>query len=161
MTVALDNSTWELRGYQREAIDLFDKSGAGVVVLPCGAGKTVVGIGAMVEGQSSTLILVTNSVSARQWRDEIIARSEPRRHHAGKLAVIVGGDLAGGRPADVVEGVVGEQGQGLSLSVLDRQDADIRVCRAGRPVDDVRRGARVHLHLIHLAERIERHLTRL
>jgi len=75
MTVALDNSTWELRGYQREAIDLFDKSGAGVVVLPCGAGKTVVGIGAMVEGQSSTLILVTNSVSARQWRDEIIART--------------------------------------------------------------------------------------
>lgn len=75
MTVALDNSTWELRGYQREAIDLFEKSGAGVVVLPCGAGKTVVGIGAMVEGQSSTLILVTNSVSARQWRDEIIART--------------------------------------------------------------------------------------
>ena len=75
MTVALDNSNWELRGYQREAIDLFDKSGAGVVVLPCGAGKTVVGIGAMVEGQSSTLILVTNSVSARQWRDEIIART--------------------------------------------------------------------------------------
>ena len=75
MTVALDNATWDLRGYQREAIDLFDKSGAGVVVLPCGAGKTVVGIGAMVEGQSSTLILVTNSVSARQWRDEIIART--------------------------------------------------------------------------------------
>ena len=75
MTVELDNSSWELRGYQREAIDLFSSSGAGVVVLPCGAGKTVVGIGAMVEGQSSTLILVTNSVSARQWRDEIIART--------------------------------------------------------------------------------------
>ena len=75
MAVALDNTSWDLRGYQREAIDLFDKSGAGVVVLPCGAGKTVVGIGAMVEGQSSTLILVTNSVSARQWRDEIIART--------------------------------------------------------------------------------------
>jgi len=75
MAVKLDNSSWELRGYQREAIDLFSSSGAGVVVLPCGAGKTVVGIGAMVEGQSSTLILVTNSVSARQWRDEIIART--------------------------------------------------------------------------------------
>lgn len=75
MTVALDNASWNLRGYQREAIDLFSASGAGVVVLPCGAGKTVVGIGAMVEGQSSTLILVTNSVSARQWRDEIIART--------------------------------------------------------------------------------------
>lgn len=75
MTVALDNASWNLRGYQREAIDLFSASGAGVVVLPCGAGKTVVGIGAMVEGQSSTLILVTNAVSARQWRDEIIART--------------------------------------------------------------------------------------
>ena len=37
MQVAFDTGSWNLRGYQREAIDLFDKSGAGVVVLPCGA----------------------------------------------------------------------------------------------------------------------------
>jgi DNA excision repair protein ERCC-3 len=75
MAVDFDTASWSLRGYQREAIDLFGKSGAGVVVLPCGAGKTVVGIGAMVETAATTLILVTNSVSARQWRDEILSRT--------------------------------------------------------------------------------------
>ncbi|MEY4477098.1 MAG: hypothetical protein RJA31_602, partial [Actinomycetota bacterium] len=68
------------------AVDLFSDSGAGVVVLPCGAGKTVVGIGAMVEAQSSTLILVTNSVSARQWRDEILARTSLTEEQIGEYS---------------------------------------------------------------------------
>lgn len=75
MDLAFEGANWSMRDYQRKAVDLFSDAGAGVVVLPCGAGKTVVGIGAMVEAQASTLILVTNSVSARQWRDEIIART--------------------------------------------------------------------------------------
>ncbi|MEN9740156.1 MAG: hypothetical protein RLZ72_422 [Actinomycetota bacterium] len=77
---------WEMRGYQRHAVDLFSESGAGVVVLPCGAGKTVVGIGAMVEAQASTLILVTNSVSARQWRDEILARTSLTEDEIGEYS---------------------------------------------------------------------------
>ena len=77
---------WEMRGYQRKAVELFSDSGAGVVVLPCGAGKTVVGIGAMVEAQSSTLILVTNSVSARQWRDEILARTSLTEDEIGEYS---------------------------------------------------------------------------
>ena len=64
LDINFEGADWQMRGYQRKAVDLFSDSGAGVVVLPCGAGKTVVGIGAMVEAQSSTLILVTNSVSA-------------------------------------------------------------------------------------------------
>lgn len=75
MSVDLDTRSWSMRDYQRDAIDLFDKSGAGVVVLPCGAGKTVVGIGAMARTAATTLILVTNAVSARQWREEILART--------------------------------------------------------------------------------------
>ena len=75
LDVELVTNGWSMRGYQQQAIDLFSQSGAGVVVLPCGAGKTVVGIGSMVAAHASTLILVTNAVSARQWRDEILART--------------------------------------------------------------------------------------
>jgi len=75
LDVELVTNGWHMRGYQQHAIDLFSATGAGVVVLPCGAGKTVVGIGSMVAAHASTLILVTNAVSARQWRDEILART--------------------------------------------------------------------------------------
>jgi DNA excision repair protein ERCC-3 len=74
--VLLDDSTgFSLRGYQVEAIDSFLASGTGVVVLPCGAGKTLVGAGALARASARTLILVTNTVSARQWRAELIART--------------------------------------------------------------------------------------
>jgi len=68
-------ASWHLRPYQQDAIDSFYRSGSGVVVLPCGAGKTLVGVGAMATAKTTTLILVTNAVSARQWRDELLART--------------------------------------------------------------------------------------
>jgi DNA excision repair protein ERCC-3 len=73
--IALDEDGWELRPYQRESVDTFSKDGSGVVVLPCGAGKTLVGAAAMATNKTTTLILVTNTVSARQWRDELLART--------------------------------------------------------------------------------------
>jgi DNA excision repair protein ERCC-3 len=66
---------WSLRPYQREAVDGFWHGGSGVVVLPCGAGKTLVGAGAMARAKATTLILVTNTVAARQWKDELIRRT--------------------------------------------------------------------------------------
>lgn len=66
---------WDLRPYQQDAIDHFFRGGSGVVVLPCGAGKTLVGAGAMAAAKTTTLILVTNTVSARQWRDELLKRT--------------------------------------------------------------------------------------
>ena len=66
---------WQLRPYQAEAADGFWHGGSGVVVLPCGAGKTLVGAAAMARSKTTTLILVTNTVSARQWRDELIRRT--------------------------------------------------------------------------------------
>lgn len=66
---------WLLRDYQKEAIAKFVERGSGVVVLPCGAGKTLVGAGVMAELDTTTLILVTNTVSARQWRAELLART--------------------------------------------------------------------------------------
>ncbi|MGW9552487.1 DNA repair helicase XPB [Citricoccus zhacaiensis] len=66
---------WRLRPYQRLAVENFWAGGSGVVVLPCGAGKTLVGAGAMATASATTLILVTNTVSARQWKAELLKRT--------------------------------------------------------------------------------------
>ncbi len=64
-----------LREYQNDAVSSFFEHGSGVVVLPCGAGKTLVGAGAMATAKTTTLILVTNIVSAHQWRAELLRRT--------------------------------------------------------------------------------------
>ncbi|MBC2680959.1 DEAD/DEAH box helicase family protein [Corynebacterium sp. 4HC-13] len=66
---------WELRDYQEMAADSFWEGGSGVVVLPCGAGKTMVGAAAMAKAKATTLILVTNTVAGRQWRNELLRRT--------------------------------------------------------------------------------------
>ncbi len=73
--IALVEDGWGMRPYQQEAVENFWHGGSGVVVLPCGAGKTVVGAAAMAQAKATTLILVTNTVSARQWRHELIKRT--------------------------------------------------------------------------------------
>lgn len=73
--IDLHEDGWTLRPYQRQAVDIFSEGGSGVVVLPCGAGKTLVGAAAMAETKTTTLVLVTNTVSARQWRDELLKRT--------------------------------------------------------------------------------------
>ena len=73
--IDLDTSGWHLRPYQQQAVESFWHGGSGVVVLPCGAGKTLVGAGAMARSRTTTLILVTNTVAARQWRDELLRRT--------------------------------------------------------------------------------------
>lgn len=73
--IELDAKNWQLRPYQQSAAESFWEGGSGVVVLPCGAGKTLVGAAAMAMAQATTLILVTNTVAARQWRDELLART--------------------------------------------------------------------------------------
>lgn len=66
---------WSLRDYQQHAAEGFWHGGSGVVVLPCGAGKTIVGAASMAMAKATTLILVTSSVSAEQWRNELIHRT--------------------------------------------------------------------------------------
>ena len=73
--IGLNAELWQPRQYQTEAAEGFWHGGSGVVVLPCGSGKTIVGAMAMVLAQATTLILVTNTVSARQWRDELLRRT--------------------------------------------------------------------------------------
>jgi len=72
-----ENSEFALRNYQNESVDAFFSDqggggGSGVVVLPCGAGKTMVGIGLIEKLKCQTLILAPNITSVRQWRKEII-----------------------------------------------------------------------------------------
>ncbi|MEW6238287.1 MAG: DNA repair helicase XPB [Candidatus Omnitrophota bacterium] len=69
-----------LRDYQRSAVSVFYRGGgadggSGAIVLPCGAGKTIIGLGVMAEMKRQTLILVTNIVALRQWRREILDKT--------------------------------------------------------------------------------------
>jgi DNA excision repair protein ERCC-3 len=84
--IELDQTEWTLRPYQREAVESFWHGGSGVVVLPCGAGKTLVGAAAMAEAKATTLILVTNTVSARQWKDELLRRTSLTAEEIGEYS---------------------------------------------------------------------------
>jgi DNA excision repair protein ERCC-3 len=84
--IELDESEWSLRPYQQQAVDSFLTSGSGVVVLPCGAGKTLVGAGAMAQAKTNTLVLVTNTVSARQWRTELLKRTTLTEDEIGEYS---------------------------------------------------------------------------
>ena len=69
-----------LRRYQEESAEVFHAGGAaqggsGVIVLPCGAGKTIVGMAAMAQLQTSTLILTPNTVAVRQWMNELVDKT--------------------------------------------------------------------------------------
>ena len=73
--IELSSGQWAPRQYQLDAVSKFVEGGSGVVVLPCGAGKTIVGAAAMAQVKTNTLILVTNTVAARQWRDELLSKT--------------------------------------------------------------------------------------
>ncbi|MGZ0069045.1 DNA repair helicase XPB [Microbacterium sp. Yaish 1] len=84
--IELHEDGWSLRPYQRKAVDIFTEGGSGVVVLPCGAGKTLVGAAAMADTKTTTLILVTNTVSARQWRNELLKRTSLTPEEIGEYS---------------------------------------------------------------------------
>jgi DNA excision repair protein ERCC-3 len=84
--IELDNSGWTLRNYQADAVSSFWAGGSGVVVLPCGAGKTLVGAAAMAQAKATTLILVTNTVSGRQWKRELLARTSLTEEEIGEYS---------------------------------------------------------------------------
>jgi DNA excision repair protein ERCC-3 len=84
--IRLVEEGWSMRPYQHEAVESFWAGGSGVVVLPCGAGKTMVGAATMAQAQATTLILVTNTVSARQWKDELIRRTSLTADEIGEYS---------------------------------------------------------------------------
>ena len=75
-----DDLAFSLRDYQDDAVEAFyaagsERGGSGVVVLPCGSGKTVIGIGVMAKCRTMTLILATNITALRQWRQELLNKT--------------------------------------------------------------------------------------
>ncbi|MGH3436000.1 MAG: DNA repair helicase XPB [Sciscionella sp.] len=84
--ISLVEDDWSLRDYQRMAADAFAAGGSGVVVLPCGAGKTLVGAAAMARAGATTLILVTNTVAGRQWKRELVARTSLTEEEIGEYS---------------------------------------------------------------------------
>jgi DNA excision repair protein ERCC-3 len=93
---------FSLRHYQQEAVDIFHargsaRGGSGAIVLPCGAGKTVVGIGVMGQLQTNTLILTTNTVAVRQWIDELHDKTSLEQDMIGEYT----GDVKEIRPVTI------------------------------------------------------------
>ncbi|MDN5857425.1 MAG: DEAD/DEAH box helicase [Pseudonocardia sp.] len=84
--IALAEDGWSLRDYQRHAVEGFWAGGSGVIVLPCGAGKTLVGAAAMAQAQATTLILVTTTVAGRQWKRELVARTSLTEDEIGEYS---------------------------------------------------------------------------
>ena len=84
--IDLKEDGWKIRQYQEHAAEGFWHGGSGVVVLPCGAGKTIVGAAAMSHAKATTLILVTNTVAARQWRDELLRRTTLNEDEIGEYS---------------------------------------------------------------------------
>lgn len=96
---ARSGKPFALRGYQSEAVAAFHRGGSelggsGVVVLPCGAGKTMVGMAVMAELSCHTLVLTPNTVALRQWRQELLDKAELREDDIGEYS----GDLKQIRP---------------------------------------------------------------
>jgi DNA or RNA helicases of superfamily II len=87
--MTLKGISFELRAYQQQAVDLFYKEGtiqggSGVVVLPCGAGKTIVGIAALARLNSATLILTSNATSVLQWKEELLDKTTLQPSEVGE-----------------------------------------------------------------------------
>lgn len=89
----LSGNVFTLRKYQREAIDSFYQAGNlgggnGVIVLPCGSGKTIIGLGAIAAISNCTLIITTNNVSVHQWRNELIQKTHVSPDDIGEFTGI-------------------------------------------------------------------------
>ncbi|HIK13806.1 MAG TPA: DEAD/DEAH box helicase [Leptolyngbyaceae cyanobacterium M33_DOE_097] len=79
-TITASGAPFGLRDYQKEAAEAFYQSGrvqggSGVIVLPCGAGKTMVGMAAIAQVQENTLVLTSSLTSVRQWQRELLDKT--------------------------------------------------------------------------------------
>ena len=90
----LGGEPFGLRPYQQDAADAFhasgsDRGGSGVIALPCGAGKTIVGMACMAALQSSTLILTTSVTAVRQWMRELLDKTTLREYQVAEYSGLV------------------------------------------------------------------------
>ncbi|QJC52393.1 DEAD/DEAH box helicase [Paenibacillus albicereus] len=116
---------FELRDYQAEAVDRFCREdaagGSGVVVLPCGAGKTVVGAAALARLGRATLVLTSGSTSVRQWKRELLEKTTLRESDIGEYT----GDMKQIRPVTVASYQIVAHGKGSSANRTDGGHFDL------------------------------------
>lgn len=84
-----NNKSFSLREYQEDAMDIFysggsSAGGSGVIVFPCGAGKTIVGMSVMSKFKCETLILTTNITAVRQWKEELLDKTNLTEDQIGE-----------------------------------------------------------------------------
>jgi DNA excision repair protein ERCC-3 len=89
-SIDLEGNSFAMRDYQKEAVDLFycagqKIGGSGVIVLPCGSGKTIIGLGTVAAISSHTLIIATNNVSVGQWRNELLSKTNIKETDIGEF----------------------------------------------------------------------------
>ena len=94
LPVTNSDQPFSLRQYQQEAVDVFYargqvSGGSGVIVLPCGAGKTMIGMGVMEKLQTATLILTPSTVAVRQWIDELLDKTDLSPDDIGEYSGLV------------------------------------------------------------------------
>jgi len=119
--ISLAGADWNIRDYQIKAVEKFWEGGSGVVVLPCGAGKTIVGAAAMSTAKTNTLILVTNTVSARQWKAELLKRTTLTEDEIGEYS----GSLKEVKPVTIATYQIlttKRKGEYAHLSLLNAND---------------------------------------
>lgn len=80
---------FQIRDYQREAADTFFGKdlpgfGHGTIVMPCGSGKTIVGMAVMALYRTNTLILTTNVAAVHQWIEELFGKTDLGRGSIGE-----------------------------------------------------------------------------
>ena len=85
--------SFALRDYQQEAVDTFyqagrETGGNGIIVLPCGSGKTIIGLGVISWISNHTLIVTTNNVSVHQWRNELLDKTQIKAEQIGEYTGI-------------------------------------------------------------------------
>ncbi len=94
LPVTKSGQPFGLREYQHQAVDVFyarghASGGSGVIVLPCGAGKTMIGMGVMEKLQTATLILTPSTVAVRQWIDELLDKTSLSPDDIGEYTGLV------------------------------------------------------------------------
>lgn len=88
---AASGKPFVIRDYQADAVDAFYRTntpgtGYGVIVLPCGSGKTIVGINAIDKLQCAALILTTNIAAVHQWKEELLDKTTLNADQIGEYS---------------------------------------------------------------------------
>ena len=128
--MASTNAAFSLRDYQNHASEAFyasgsERGGSGVIVMPCGAGKTIVGIDIISKVCQETLIIGSSTVGVRQWISELVEKSHIDRNMIGEYT----GDLKELKPITVTTYQCLTYSSTKARNNMKRQNNNSSTCR--------------------------------